>query len=100
MIFRVVQESLTNIHRHSGSPSARICLERSKGQVELEISDQGKGMADKLGEMTVARVGVGVRGMEERVRQFDGNLDRVRFKRNQSDRSSSPGKGRVEASPA
>ena len=75
VIFRVVQESLTNIHRHSGSPSARICLERSKEQVELEISDQGKGMSpEKLSEMTAARVGVGVRGMEERVRQFNGNL--------------------------
>ena len=75
VVFRVVQESLTNIHRHSGSPTARICLERSQHQVELEISDQGKGMSpEKLGEMTAARVGVGVRGMEERVRQFNGNL--------------------------
>jgi PAS domain S-box-containing protein len=75
VIFRVVQESLTNIHRHSGSPSARICLSRSENLVEFEISDRGKGIsADKQREMITARSGVGVRGMEERVRQFGGTL--------------------------
>jgi PAS domain S-box-containing protein len=75
VIFRVVQESLTNIHRHSGSASARIQLTRSGGTVEFEISDSGKGIsAERQQEMTAARAGVGVRGMEERVRQFDGTL--------------------------
>lgn len=75
VIFRVVQESLTNIHRHSGSPSAKISLARSEGFVEFEISDRGKGIsAERQQEMTTAKAGVGVRGMEERVRQFDGTL--------------------------
>ena len=75
LIFRVVQESLTNIHRHSGSSSAMIRLTRSERAVEFEISDQGKGIPQgRLGEMTVAKIGVGVRGMEERVRQFRGTL--------------------------
>ena len=75
VIFRIVQESLTNIHRHSGSSSAQICLRNSNGIVELEISDQGKGISpERLREMSAAQVGVGVRGMEERVRQFNGNL--------------------------
>lgn len=75
VIFRVVQESLTNIHRHSGSSSARIHLSRSESAVEFEVSDRGKGMTpERLLEMTAARVGVGVRGMEERIRQFHGTL--------------------------
>jgi PAS domain S-box-containing protein len=73
--FRVVQESLSNVHRHSGSPSARICLTRSKRELTLEISDLGRGVAeDRTREMTGARAGVGVRGMQERVRQFGGTL--------------------------
>ena len=75
VIFRVVQESLTNIHRHSGSASARIHLTRSEGAVEFEISDRGKGIPqEKQSEMNAARSGLGVRGMQERVRQFGGTL--------------------------
>jgi PAS domain S-box-containing protein len=75
VIFRVVQESLTNVHRHSGSSSARIRLTQSERAVEFEISDRGKGIPPgRLGEMTAAKFGVGVRGMEERVRQFRGTL--------------------------
>jgi PAS domain S-box-containing protein len=78
VIFRVVQESLTNIHRHSGSLSARIYLTRSESTVELEISDRGKGISpERQREMTAAKVGVGVRGMKERIRQFRGTLQIV-----------------------
>ena len=78
VIFRIVQESLTNIHRHSGSSSARISLTRSDDAVEFEISDRGKGISpEKQQETTAARAGVGVRGMQERVRQFDGTLQIV-----------------------
>jgi signal transduction histidine kinase len=75
VIFRVVQESLTNVHRHSGSPSAKIYLTRSEKAVQFEISDQGKGISSEGQHPTSApRMGVGVRGMEERVRQFGGTL--------------------------
>ena len=75
VIFRVVQESLTNIHRHSGSATAKICLSQTESAVKFEISDQGKGISEeKQQEMKAAKTGVGVRGMEERVRQFDGTL--------------------------
>jgi PAS domain S-box-containing protein len=78
VIFRVVQESLTNIHRHSSSSWARIHLTRTKDFVEFEISDRGKGIPpDKQRQMTAAKSGVGVRGMEERVRQFKGTLQIV-----------------------
>jgi len=75
VIFRVVQEGLTNIHRHSGSSSARICMVCSNRMLDLEISDQGKGIpAERQLDMIAARIGVGVRGMQERVRQFNGTL--------------------------
>jgi PAS domain S-box-containing protein len=78
VIFRVVQESLTNVHRHSGSATAKIRLSQSEHAVKFEISDRGKGItAKKQQEMTAAKAGVGVRGMEERVRQFDGTLQIV-----------------------
>jgi PAS domain S-box-containing protein len=76
VIFRVVQEGLTNIHRHSGSASAQIKLSRSDDAVSFEIIDQGKGISSKREkEMPAAKAGVGVRGMAERVRQFGGTLD-------------------------
>jgi signal transduction histidine kinase len=74
-VFRVVQESLTNIHRHSGSASAKISLIRTAKAVRVEIIDRGKGISSNgWQEMAAAQVGVGVRGMEERVRQFGGTL--------------------------
>lgn len=76
-IFRVVQECLTNIHRHSGSQIATIRLRHGGGQVEVEVQDKGKGIpADKLNEMTAAGTpGVGIRGMRERLRQLGGDLE-------------------------
>lgn len=75
-IFRIVQESLTNIHRHSGSKTATIHLARGTLNVLLEIQDQGKGIpAEKLAEIKAQRTGVGIAGMRERVRHFKGELD-------------------------
>jgi PAS domain S-box-containing protein len=73
--FRVIQESLSNVHRHSGSDTATIRLTRSKTSLAFEISDQGRGIAlDRQRDMQDAKAGVGVRGMQERVRQFGGTL--------------------------
>jgi PAS domain S-box-containing protein len=75
VLFRVIQESLTNVHRHSGSHSATIYISRSANAIKAEIVDQGKGIPpEKFQQMTAAQIGVGVRGMEERVRQFGGTL--------------------------
>jgi PAS domain S-box-containing protein len=67
-IFRIVQECLTNIHRHSGSSSASIAISTNRSKVTLEIRDQGKGIPMPL------RAGVGIQGMNERVRQLGGEL--------------------------
>src|SRR6266481_4715405 len=68
-IFRVVQECLTNIHRHSGSSVAKVRLSRSANDVQLEVRDKGKGIApEKLSEMAAKGApGVGIRGMRERI---------------------------------
>ncbi len=76
-IFRLVQECLTNIHRHSGSPTAKIRLHRSNHEVVIQVEDKGKGIpSEKLGSMTSAGTpGVGITGMKERVRQLGGTLE-------------------------
>jgi signal transduction histidine kinase len=74
-LFRLIQESLTNIHRHSGSKTAHIRLVRDDQYVHLEIIDQGKGFAATTGSDRQVRGGVGILGMKERVRRFGGILD-------------------------
>ncbi len=76
-IFRIVQEGLTNIHRHSGSETASIRLCEEQDTVILEIRDEGKGIPlEKLQELaSFGRMGVGFRGMRERLLQLDGILE-------------------------
>lgn len=77
-IFRVLQESLTNVHRHSGSATAQVRLLVKDGTVDLEIKDQGKGIPASILESTrdgVGTLGVGLRGMSERMRQLGGKLE-------------------------
>ncbi len=75
--FRVLQESLTNVHRHSGSAAAQVRLYIEDGSLQLEIKDSGKGMPSNILEAspdTRGLIGVGLRGMNERVRQLGGTL--------------------------
>jgi len=76
-LFRIVQECLTNIHRHSGSLSAFVAVERSADAITLTVNDQGRGMAPDLQARiaTGESSGVGFRGMRERIRQFGGRLE-------------------------
>jgi PAS domain S-box-containing protein len=74
-IFRVVQECLTNIHRHAESKTASIRIARENGSVCIEVQDQGKGISpERLAEIQTRASGVGIRGMRERLRQFRGEL--------------------------
>lgn len=75
VIFRLAQECLTNIHRHSGSKTASIRVARESGSLVVNIEDTGNGMsAEKLAEIQSQGSGVGIRGMRERLRQFGGTL--------------------------
>jgi PAS domain S-box-containing protein len=75
-IFRVVQECLTNIHRHSSSPTASIRLSRTAKEVRLEVRDSGTGIKEPVRSSIAsgASAGVGFRGMQERVRTLAGTL--------------------------
>lgn len=74
-VFRLVQECLTNIHRHSESRSATIEILRDPERVLVEVRDQGKGIPkEKLAEIQSRGAGVGIRGMRERLRQFQGEV--------------------------
>jgi two-component system, NarL family, sensor kinase len=76
VIFRTVQECLTNIHRHAESKTAVIRMTREENLITIEIRDQGKGMSpERLTEIQSRRSGVGIRGMRERLRQFDGTMN-------------------------
>jgi len=76
-LFRIVQESLTNVHRHSESHTAQVEIERSDRDIVLEVRDQGKGISPQTQSSILcgASFGVGLRGMQERTRQFNGHLE-------------------------
>jgi signal transduction histidine kinase len=76
-LFRIVQESLSNIQRHSGSLTAQIRLRGNSSSVTLELADRGHGMKEMSGESrdgAETRLGVGILGMRERVAQLGGTL--------------------------
>lgn len=76
-LFRVLQESLTNIHRHSGSASAQVRAIKAADSVTLTIIDYGKGMSPNTlakFESSQGGLGVGLAGMRERVHQFGGTM--------------------------
>jgi len=76
-LFRVAQEALLNVHRHSGSKSARIFLGTVDDRVELEVRDAGRGIPRARMEQLERGVvvGVGISGMRERLRQLGGELE-------------------------
>jgi signal transduction histidine kinase len=75
-LFRVTQESLANVQRHSGSTSAEVLLQLHAGVVDLEVSDRGRGTVTANGdngEFPFA-IGVGIASMKERIKQVGGRL--------------------------
>lgn len=76
-IFRIVQECLTNIHRHSGSDSAAIALAKENDSLTVKVKDNGKGIPKEKQRdlLESGRAGIGFGGMRERLRQLHGSLD-------------------------
>jgi len=77
-LFRVLQESLTNVHRHSQAPSAEIRVEVDAEEITMEVSDHGRGMPEYVlqqlrGDGT--KLGVGLAGMRERIHELGGTFD-------------------------
>ena len=91
-LFRVLQESLTNVHRHSGSPTAQVRLKMEGKMAVVEVEDQGKGAPAAALEIGggVKSLGVGLRGMSERTRQLGGKLEVVSSKKGTMVRATVP----------
>ncbi len=70
-LFRIVQESLTNVYRYSGSPTSTIRLRAGRNEVALEVSDQGRGIHPEVLEHGggIQKLGVGIAGMRARIKQ-------------------------------
>jgi CheY-like chemotaxis protein len=77
-IFRVIQESLTNVDRYANTPKARLRIRATDDHIRLEIEDYGKGIQSAKSKSrleSVERLGVGIQGMTERIRQLGGRLE-------------------------
>lgn len=73
-IFRIVQEALTNMFRHSGAQHGRIGVTAENGNVVVRVSDDGKGIDDDVAQFRPESVGVGIGGMRQRVTELGGTL--------------------------
>ena len=77
-LFRIVQESLTNIRRHSGSTTASVRLEKKNGEIVLQVKDEGRGLPPLESpepDDNMQSLGVGILGMRQRMRQLGGRLE-------------------------
>jgi len=77
-LFRIVQEGLSNVARHSGSTTGEVRLERCNGEVVLQIRDFGRGISqtnEANGPLPELFSGVGIPGMRDRLRQIGGRLE-------------------------
>jgi signal transduction histidine kinase len=77
-LFRVLQESLTNVHRHSRAHSAEIKVETDAEQISIEVRDYGRGMPQHVLEQIrteSTKLGVGLAGMRERIHELGGAFE-------------------------
>lgn len=76
VLFRLIQECLTNVYRHSSSRTATIRIDVRDRRIHLDVADDGRGIApQKLREIQREGSGVGMQGMRERIRPFDGEMN-------------------------
>jgi len=73
-VFRIVQEALTNVFRHSDASKVWITLAQRDGVIVVAVRDDGKGIGDRIAELQPDSVGVGIGGMKQRAREFGGEL--------------------------
>jgi signal transduction histidine kinase len=73
-VFRIVQEALTNVFRHSGARKVSITLTRRDDQIVVTVLDDGKGIDKRVAELRPESVGVGIGGMKQRAKEFGGEL--------------------------
>jgi len=73
-VFRIVQEALTNVFRHSGAHKVGISLTQKNGVIVVAVRDDGKGVGKKIVDLEPGSVGVGIGGMKQRAKEFGGEL--------------------------
>ncbi|MGH9356325.1 MAG: sensor histidine kinase, partial [Terriglobia bacterium] len=73
-LFRIVQEALTNIYRHSGARTAWVTLVLGNGEITGTVRDDGKGLSSQTAEFQPDSIGVGIAGMRQRVKELGGEL--------------------------
>ncbi len=73
-IYRIVQESLTNVYRHSGGDACHVSMQRKADHIRVEVRDNGHGLPSN-GKALAKSSGLGIRGMQERLRQLGGSLE-------------------------
>jgi len=73
-IFRIIQEALTNMFRHSGAHNGEVSLREKEGQIVVTVRDDGKGIEEQVVQLRPESVGVGIGGMRQRVNELGGRL--------------------------
>jgi len=73
-VFRIVQEALTNVFRHSEASKVWITLTQREGMIVVAVRDDGKGIGQRIAELQPDSVGVGIGGMKQRAKEFGGEL--------------------------
>jgi signal transduction histidine kinase len=73
-LFRVIQEALTNVFRHSRASKACVMLERKDGEITVTVSDDGVGVAEEISKFRPDSIGVGIGGMRQRIKELGGQL--------------------------
>ena len=73
-IFRIVQEALTNVFRHSQGSRSWVVLSHEENRILVMVRDNGKGLAEETAELRPDRIGVGLEGMRQRAREFGGEF--------------------------
>jgi PAS domain S-box-containing protein len=73
-IFRIIQEALTNVYRHSGAQKAWVMLTQGESQIAVTIRDDGKGIENPIAELQPGSIGIGIGGMNQRAKEFGAEL--------------------------
>jgi signal transduction histidine kinase len=73
-IFRIIQEALTNVFRHSGAQKAWVTIAKLDDQIAVTVRDNGKGIAENIAEFRPGSLGIGIGGMRQRVKEFGGEV--------------------------
>jgi signal transduction histidine kinase len=74
VVFRIIQEALTNVFRHAGAKNCWVSVANRDHQILLSVRDNGKGLADGILQFRPESLGIGIAGIRQRVKEFDGNL--------------------------